>query len=788
MPLEVAITGGTQGAGVLVNNADYIDGVEISGTGTAGASGVVTAGGVSHHVTVDGNGNWSTTYTPAELAGGEYQTGVSVTLTDGTKTATATDTLVLDTIASVSVSVDTVETDGIVSFVEEADGVTITGTTEAGSTVVVRIDGVNYNAVVTGENWSLNLPAGTIDQGEYDLNVRVTATDAHGNTATVSDVVHIDTVTSLTLDTSAAGGDGTVNRVEHANGVTVGGVAEANASVVVTMAGHSHTVSADEDGNWTATFSSAETPTGTRDVTVTAVSTDAGGNTATASGVVHIDTDLSTAIDTSHVETDGIVNIAEHADGVTLNGTADAGAQVTVTFGTGTRVVTAGPNGTWSANWSTAEVPTGQVTAPVSVRATDNAGNVATATATVRIDTVIDVAINPGGITTGGGSFNNDGVVNMTEHANGVRLTGTSEGADTVRVNLGGVARDATVAADGTWYVNYAHSQFASGETTIPVTVTARDAAGNVDTATSTLEVDTFVNRLANAAVQVEGDDIVNNAEAADGITLNGVVEEGSTVMVTFEGTTRAATVDVDGNWSVHFDASEIPAGEYPTTVEIRATDGAGNVASITDTFMVDTIAPDAADIESVTYSDTTTRGFSMLNVETGIAVDVTEFVNGSDAGAMATEGGSYVNPLNGELTHLFTCADEIPAGSHLVVTSSDAAGNSNSTLLVLDNDTTDVVDMGSAAIGNFNIGAIDLEFADDSQLTLSVADLEGLSANDNKLIVHGGTDDHVTLNGTATVTGTTSINGQDYDVYAVGANGGELIISQDIDFNQSVI
>jgi len=98
------------------------------------------------------------------------------------------------------------------------------------------------------------------------------------------------------------------------------------------------------------------------------------------------------------------------------------------------------------------------------VRATDSAGNVATANATVQIDTVIDVAINPGAVTTGGGAFNSDGVVNLVEHDNGVRLTGTSEGADSVRVNFGGVTRDATVAADGSWTVNYAHGQFATGE------------------------------------------------------------------------------------------------------------------------------------------------------------------------------------------------------------------------------------------------------------------------------------------------------------------------------------
>ena len=62
---------------------DYEDGVEIIGTGTPGATGTITVGGVSHDVTVDGTGNWTTTYTPAELVGGEYSEGVSITLTDG---------------------------------------------------------------------------------------------------------------------------------------------------------------------------------------------------------------------------------------------------------------------------------------------------------------------------------------------------------------------------------------------------------------------------------------------------------------------------------------------------------------------------------------------------------------------------------------------------------------------------------------------------------------------------------------------------------------------------------
>ena len=764
----------------MVDGDDYEDGIDIGGTGTPGATGVITVGGVSQQVTVDGVGNWSASFTTDELPGGEYEEDVSITLTSGDQAATANDVLVVDTVAEVSVAADIVEADGAVSFAEESDGITLTGTTQAGSTVVVTVDGIDYDATVTGGTWSVDLESGVISQGEYDLSVAVTATDNHGNTATTTDVVHIDTVTSVTVDTSAAGGDGMVNEVEHAAGVTVNGLAEANASVVVTLGAISQTVDADASGAWTATFASADVPTGTLELPVTAVSTDAIGNTATATGTVQVDTDLNVGIDTSGVETDGVVNAAEHADGVTLTGTADAGAQVTVVFGTGTRVVTAGPNGTWSADWVTSELPTGELDAPVTVRATDSAGNVATTSGTVAIDTVIDATIDTSGLAT-------DGIVNGVEHADGITLTGTAIGADTASINLGGVLQHVNVAADGSWSADFASGDFASGETSIPVTVRSFDAAGNSDTASSTVVVDTYVNRLDNVGV-VEGDDVVNIAEASNGITLRGVVEEGSTVMVEFEGTTRSASVDADGNWSVDFAASEIPGGTYDTVMNISATDAAGNVASITDTFTVDQDAPETADIESVTTADTVTRGFSMLNVDDGTSVDVTEFVNGSDDAATDVAGGSYVNPLNGELQHLFDTGAEVPDGSHLVVTTGDAAGNNTSTLVVLDGDGNSVVDMSSAALGDFNIGAIDLEFADDSALTLSVSDLQALSDNDNSLVVHGGTDDTLTLNGAATQTGTQTINGQDYDVYTVGDAAAELIVSQDIDFYQSVI
>lgn len=874
--LEVAITSGTESAGHVVNAEDYADGIEIGGTGTPGASGIITVGGVSQAVEVDGEGNWVAHFDSSELADGEYEETVQIVLTADGLSATATDVLVVDTVAEVSVQADIVEGDGMVSNDEESDGVTLTGTTQPGSTVVVSVDGTDYDATVTdaGE-WSVDLASGTLAQGEYDLEVTVTATDGNGNTASTTDTVHIDTVTDVTLSTAGVGGDdGVVNREEHSEGIAVNGLAEANASVVVTLGAISQTVNADANGNWSASFSSAQVPTGTLELPVTAVSTDAVGNTATATGTVQVDTDLDVAVDTSAAGGDGIVNAVEHAAGVTLVGTADAGAQVSVTFGTGTRVVTADDNGQWTADWQSSEIPTGELNAPVSVTATDSVGNVSTASGTVAIDTVLDVAVDTSGVAGDGvinavehasgvtlsgtaspnaelsvtfgtatrdvtatssgtwsvdwasseipageiagetvsvtatdaagntastsgtveidtvieatvttGNFGGDNVVNAVEQLNGVTVSGTAHGAETVEINFGGAVHTTAVDASGNWTTHYNDSEVTTGETNVAVQVTSFDGAGNSATASTTVEVDTYVNELDNTGV-VEGDDVVNIVEASDGITLRGVVEEGSTVMVDYVGGPRAATVNADGTWFVEYTGAEIPNG--PATAEITATDEAGNTRTIEDTFTVDLVAPEMADVGAVTTADNATRGFAMVNTQTGETVEVDAFVDGAGT-STGVDQGSYVNPNTGELNVDFDRSDYVPDGSHLVVTTEDAAGNTNSTLVVLDEDGNSVVDMGAAALDDFNIGAIDLEFADDSEVTISVADLEALSGNDNSLVVHGDTQDSLTLDGVATATGDTQIiNGQTYNVYSVGTNGGELIVSDDVRFDDT--
>ena len=86
------------------------------------------------------------------------------------------------------------------------------------------------------------------------------------------------------------------------------------------------------------------------------------------------------------VATDNILNAAEKTAGVTVTGTAEAGASVVVSWGTASKTVTA-TGGTWSTSFSSAEVPADASTTTISAKATDAAGNASIANRVVAVDT-----------------------------------------------------------------------------------------------------------------------------------------------------------------------------------------------------------------------------------------------------------------------------------------------------------------------------------------------------------------------------------------------------------------
>lgn len=89
----------------------------------------------------------------------------------------------------------------------------------------------------------------------------------------------------------------------------------------------------------------------------------------------------------------------------------------------------------------------------------------------------------------------------------------------------------------------------------------------------------------------VAGDDRVNALEKANGITITGTAEAGSTVSVTLGTSTRTAVASTGGAWSVDFAAAQIPA-DGAVSVLATARDGAGNVSAQTSRAIVIDTAP----------------------------------------------------------------------------------------------------------------------------------------------------------------------------------------------------
>jgi large repetitive protein len=114
------------------------------------------------------------------------------------------------------------------------------------------------------------------------VELRATATDAVGNTSVEKQNVQIDTlVRNFARLGGQIGGDGTLNALETASGLTLNGTVEPNATVVVQLGnGATQTVTAGANGLWSATFAASQLPVGEGSTSVTMTATDLAGNVA----------------------------------------------------------------------------------------------------------------------------------------------------------------------------------------------------------------------------------------------------------------------------------------------------------------------------------------------------------------------------------------------------------------------------------------------------------------------------------------------------------------------------
>ncbi|HDT3137370.1 TPA: Ig-like domain-containing protein [Enterobacter asburiae] len=550
----------------------------------------ITFGGKTYTAKVDADGNWTATVPSADLAGlkdGDAGVQVSVTNAHG-NSASAGREYSVDATAP-AVSIDTVAGDNVINASEAAAGVAISGTTtaEVGQTVTVTLGGKSYTAQVQqGGIWSVNVPGTDLSAlADNGYTVQVSVSDAAGNPGSAGKAITLDT-TPPTVSFNAVAGDDVINSVEHGQAQIVSGTAT-GASVgdklVITIGSNQYTTTVDASGNWSvgvpASVISALTD-GT--VTLSATITDSAGNSSTQTHDVVVNT-ASVALTINTLSGDDVINAAEAGSPLVINGSSAqfaSGTQVTVTLNGKSYTATIQSDGSW-----TTTVPAADVGAladgasyQVSVSAQDSAGNSASATHGISVDTtapVVSIA-----------TLSGDDMLNALEAQQPLTVRGSSsaEAGQTVTVTLGGKSYTATVANDGTWTLDVPAADLAAlSQGALTVTASVDDKAGNNGQTTHTLTVDTVAPTVTISIVA--DDDIVNNAEQLAGQTISGTTtaEQGQTVTVSFNGHSYQATVGADGSWSVFVPGRDflgLSDGDYTITASVS--DRAGNPGSAT--------------------------------------------------------------------------------------------------------------------------------------------------------------------------------------------------------------
>ncbi|EOU0002455.1 Ig-like domain-containing protein [Escherichia coli] len=637
----VAITINTLSTDDVINAAEKGSDLQLSGTTSGvevGQTITVIFGGKSYTTTVATGGTWGLTIPAADLAtlpDGAANVQASVSSVAG-NSAQATHAYSVDATAP-SVTINTIATDDVLNADEAGSALTISGTStaEAGQTVTVTLNGVNYSGNVQADgSWSVSVPTGdlaNLTASSYTVNASVS--DKAGNPASATHNLTVDLAAPVvTINTVA--GDDIINATEHGQAQIISGSATGATTgntVSVTIGTTTYTTVLDANGNWSIGVpASVISALAQGDVTITVTVTDSAGNSGTASHTVTVALG-SPVLAINTIAVDDIINATEKGADLAISGTSDqpAGTQITVTLNGQNYTTTADASGNWSVTVPASRVSAlGEATYTVTAAATDADGNSGSASHNVQVNTALPgVTINV---------VATDDIINAAEAGADQTINGLVTGAaagDTVTVTLGGATYTATVQADFSWSINVpaaALQALGNGELTISASVT--NSVGNTGNGTREITIDANLPGLR--VDTVAGDDVVNIIEHGQALVITGSssgLATGSNVTLTINGQTYVAAVLADGSWSVGVPAVDVSAWPVGTvTITASGSTTAGNPVSVTHPVTVD-LSAIAVSINAITADD-------VINAaEKGAALTLTGSTSGVEAGQTVT-------------------------------------------------------------------------------------------------------------------------------------------------------
>ncbi|EGZ6665938.1 BapA prefix-like domain-containing protein [Salmonella enterica subsp. enterica serovar Panama] len=654
-PAQPTILTVTDDAGTvtgLLKNGDATDDNRptLSGTAEPGST-----------ISINDNGFPVPTFPPIVAdADGKWSFTPSLALADGNHVFTATATNDRGTSGqSVSFTIDIDTQPPVLEGLAVSDvGDRLTGTTEAGSTVVIKdILGNTLGSGTAGDDGTFSIGISPAKINGETLSISVT--DKAANSGPVETLNAPD-------KTAPAAPNGLIVATD---GLSVSGQAEAGATV--TIRDSSNTVLGSAVANGNGQFIVPLNTAQTNGQALIATATDVAKNESAAATVI--------APDSTAPEMPKNVVISE--DGTSISGTAEPGSAITIATPDGTPLGSGKADG--EGHFTLPLVPAQTNGEQVTVTATDSANNVSPPTTAQAPDiTAPDKPIITQ-VLDDVESFTGPLVNGQTTNDNRPTLSGTAEAGARVEIFDNGVSLGlATLQPNGTW--TFTPSQNL-GEGAHRLTVIATDAKGNASPAASfDLVVDTqspqqpVITFITDDAPGILGSVAHLGLTNDSTPTINGTGEPGSTVHL-YQNGARIADIIVgnSGVWSYAYTTAS-PLADDTYTFTVTASDSNGNTTPFSTDFTItiDTQAPAAPGVIGVTDGDGNTIDTNQITQESqprlsgsGTAGDtIILYDNGNAIGQalVGTDGRWQFTPpaALGDGDHLLTARANDPAGN----------------------------------------------------------------------------------------------------------------------------
>ncbi|HIF2580873.1 TPA: non-fimbrial adhesin SiiE [Salmonella enterica] len=457
------------------------------------------------------------------------------------------------------------------------------------SHIVVHIDGRDYTIENTGGNLTFT-PDQPLSDGQHTISV--TVTDIAGNTKTSAELrieidtqVQIDSVT-LTTDSGVNDHDNVTNATRPSFEIAT---PDDVTSVLVSFDGVNWTpISKNAAGQWEFTAGSA-LPDGHYTLHVQA--TDRAGNTANSTLGFTVDTQidgLSVVMldDAGKDSTDGITNITSPRFEISAREPLQS---VTVILNGKSSTLTQGAGNKWL---FTPDTPLVDGTYKIEIVAEDIAGNKISKEVSFTIDTIVS---DPSIDLLDADDTGESAVDNITSVTTPRFVIGNVPAdIDTVVIRINGVSYPVTANGNNFWEFQV---PVALNDGVYEAVVVFRDIAGN----TSETKLPFTIDTTTSVSVRMEPASDTGNSNS-DNLTnkqnpkFEGTAEPNAKLVITIvddksgrEVLKQTITVGADGNWSVT--PNILPDGMY--TINVVATDVAGNTAQTQERFTIDTVTID---------------------------------------------------------------------------------------------------------------------------------------------------------------------------------------------------